>query len=180
MLSGESVSEMTFMPEPCAEAMSMRASGCPPSASSRQLSDTLRTASMASEVLTWPVTVSASMSRTERPRRVCRAAARFVAIVVLPTPPFGLKTAMTVARRVFQPSTPMSPPPWMIGLPLPSSMVWLRMHMASIRQRIASAVNGRVRYSSSAPAELLVQRSKESGATTISAGTWRDASFRAA
>ena len=108
MLSGESVSEMTFMPEPCAEAMSISASGWPPSASSRQLSDTLRTASMASDVLTWPVTVSASMSRTERPRRVCRAAARFVAMVVLPTPPFGLKTAMTVARRDVQPSMPMS------------------------------------------------------------------------
>ena len=39
--------------------------------------------------------------------------ARLVATVVLPTPPFGLKTAMTVARRV-QPSACRSPP-WRIG-----------------------------------------------------------------
>ena len=41
---------------------------------------------------TWPVTVSASMSRT-RCARFARTAARLVAIVVLPTPPLGLKTS---------------------------------------------------------------------------------------
>ena len=53
---------------------------------------------MPSDVVTWPVTVSASTSRTFWPLRIWSAEARFVATVVLPTPPFGLKTAMTVAR----------------------------------------------------------------------------------
>ena len=59
-----------------------------------------------------------------------------MAIVVLPTPPFGLKIAMVVARP-FQPPTP-SLPAWSTG-PLPSSTVSRRMHMASTRQRIESA-----------------------------------------
>ena len=57
-------------------------------------------------------------------------------MVVLPTPPFGLKTTTIVARRL-QPSR-VSGPFWRIG-PLPSSTVWLRMHIASTRQRIDSA-----------------------------------------
>ncbi len=91
---------------------------------------------MPSDVVTWPVTVSASMSRTLWLLRSCRAEARLVATVVLPTPPFGLNTAMTVARRC-QPSASIGPP-WRIG-PEPSSTVWLRMHMASTRQRSDSA-----------------------------------------
>ena len=83
-----------------------------------------------------------------RPRRIWRAEARFVAIVVLPTPPFGLKIAITVARR--DQSSISIGPPWMIG-PLPSSTVCRRMHIASTRQRIESAVYGRVKYSSSTP-----------------------------
>jgi hypothetical protein len=57
-------------------------------------------------------------------------------MVVLPTPPFGLKTAMIVAR-VVQPSASIGPP-WRTG-PEPSSTVWLRMHIASTRQRSDSA-----------------------------------------
>ena len=72
--------------------------------------------------------------------------ARLVAIVVLPTPPFGLKTTMTVARRAQQSDS--TGPPWRIG-PEPSSTVWLRMHIASTRQRSDSAEYGRVKYSSS-------------------------------
>ena len=48
---------------------------------------------------TWPVTVSASSSRTCICFRSWSTAARFVAIVVLPTPPFGLNTAKTGRRR---------------------------------------------------------------------------------
>ncbi len=59
-----------------------------------------------------------------------------MATVVLPTPPFGLNTAIVVARP-FQPFTPL-PPACRIG-PLPSSTVSRRMHMASTRQRIESA-----------------------------------------
>ena len=76
------------------------------------------------------------MSRTDWPLLIWRALARLVATVVLPTPPFGLKTATIVARRA-QVSASMEPP-WRTG-PLPSSTVWLRMSMASMRQRIDSA-----------------------------------------
>ena len=55
--------------------------------------------------MTWPVTVSASSSRTCWPWPTWSAEARFVATVVLPTPPFGLKTAITVARRCQAPSS---------------------------------------------------------------------------
>ena len=154
------VSEMTRMPDACAEAMSMSVSGGPPSASSRQLSDdACARPRWPSEVLTWPVTVSASMSRTSGRVAICSAAARFVAIVVLPTPPFGLKTAITVARRA-QPSAVHVAPPWRTG-PLPSSTVWLRMHMASTRQRSDSAERaGEVSSSTLLAVGLLVQRSK--------------------
>ena len=60
-----------------------------------------------------------------------------MATVVLPTPPFGLNTAMTVASR--DQSSISIDPPWMIG-PEPSSTVTDRMHIASTRQRIESAV----------------------------------------
>ena len=90
-----------------------------------------------SEVATWPVTVSASTSRTRWPWWSWRAEARFVAIVVLPTPPFGLKIAITVAR--FDQAPISIEPPWMTG-PEPSSTVTDRMHIASTRQRIESAV----------------------------------------
>ena len=59
-------------------------------------------------------------------------------IVVLPTPPFGLKTATIVARLGPPPVVLM---PWsdsMIG-PFPSSTVWDRMSIASTRQRSDSA-----------------------------------------
>jgi hypothetical protein len=98
---------------------------------------TVGTASMPSEVVTWPVTVSASISRTVLPLRVWRAEARLVATVVLPTPPFGLNTAIVVARSV-QPPVPTSPP--LRTGPLPSSTVSRRMHIASTRQRIESAL----------------------------------------
>ena len=66
-------------------------------------------------------------------------------MVVFPTPPFGLKIATTVARRD---QSPISiEPPWMIG-PEPSSTVIERMHIASTRQRIESAVYGRLKNSS--------------------------------
>jgi hypothetical protein len=91
---------------------------------------------MPSDVVTCPVTVSASTRRTFWPLRIWSAEARFVATVVLPTPPFGLKTAMTVAG-CDQPSA-SSGPLWRIG-PEPSSTVWLRMHIASTRQRRDSA-----------------------------------------
>ena len=134
--SGESVSAMTRIPDTCAAAMSYSVSTGPPSASSRQLSATVRTPSIPSEDVTWPVTVSASMSRTVLPLRVWIAAARLVATVVLPTPPFGLNTAIVVARPFHEPG-PKSPP-WRIG-PLPSSTVSRRMHIASTRQRMESA-----------------------------------------
>ena len=59
-----------------------------------------------------------------------------MAIVVFPTPPFGLKIEMTVARWPHRSGS--RAPALRIG-PLPSSMVWLRMHIASMRQRIDSA-----------------------------------------
>ena len=101
------------MPDGWAEAISVSVSVGPPSAWSRQLSATVRTCSSPSDVVTWPVTVSASTSRTRWPWLSWRAEARFVATVVLPTPPFGLKTAMTVARCC---QSPISVEPhWMIG-----------------------------------------------------------------
>jgi hypothetical protein len=130
--SGVAVSDTTRMPDGCAAAMSVRLSIGPPSSSSRQTSATVRMCSSPSEVETWPVTVSASTSRTCWPLRSWSVAARFVAIVVLPTPPFGLKIATTVARRVHSPDS--KSPVWMTG-PLPSSTVCERMHIASTRQR---------------------------------------------
>ena len=63
--------------------------------------------------------------------------ARLVAIVVLPTPPFGLKITTIVARFVqAAESRPLSD--WMIG-PVPSSTVCDRMNIASTRQRSESA-----------------------------------------
>ena len=100
MCSGDDVSDTTRRPDECAAARSARVSTGPPSGSSRKLSTTVRTSFMPSDVVTCPVTVSASSSRTFWPLRIWSAEARFVAIVVLPTPPFGLKTAMTVARAV--------------------------------------------------------------------------------
>jgi hypothetical protein len=109
-------------------------SGLSTPASSRQLSATVRTPSMPSDDhVPGP---SASMSSTDLPLRAWSAAARFVATVVLPTPPLGLKTAIVVA---FPPQLPVpKSPPWRIG-PLPSSTVSRRIHMASTRQRIESA-----------------------------------------
>ena len=83
----------------------------------------------------WPVTVSASTSSTRRPIAV-RAAARLTAIVVLPTPPFGLKIAMSVPLR--DQSSRVRGPVWMTA-PLPSSTARRRIIMASTRQRIDSA-----------------------------------------
>ena len=51
---------------------------------------------MPSDVGTCPVTVSASTRRTRWPRATS-AAARLVAIIVLPTPPFGLNTSKQLA-----------------------------------------------------------------------------------
>ncbi len=80
------------------------------------------------------------------PRRTWSVVARFIEIVVLPTPPFGLNTATIVAR--FSPGRCRRPvPPTMIG-PLPSSTVWARISIASTRQRSESAEYGRVKYSS--------------------------------
>ena len=140
------MSDTTFIPDGWAEASSVNVSDGPPSAWSRQLSTTVRTASIPSDVVTWPVTVSASMSRTDWPLWIWRALARLVATVVLPTPPFGLKIATMVARRA-QLSASIGPL-WRTG-PLPSSTVWLRMSIASTRQRRDSAEYGRVKYSSS-------------------------------
>ncbi len=83
----------------------------------------------------WPVTVSASTRRTRRPIAV-RAAARLTAMVVLPTPPLGLKTATIVPLR--DQSSIVSGPVWMTA-PLPSSTARRRIIIASIRQRIDSA-----------------------------------------
>ena len=89
---------------------------------------------MPSEVLTWPVTVSASTRSTLCPLSASTAA-RFVASIVLPTPPFGLNTATSWPRR---PQSPASMVPCRTG-PEPSSTATERMHMASTRQRIDSA-----------------------------------------
>ena len=167
VLSGESVRATTFIPEPCGEAIVSRSSLGPPSASSRQLSATVRTESIASDIVTWPVTVSASIRRTDLPLRIWRVDARLVATVVLPTPPLGLKIAMVMARP-FQPDRPTSPP-CRTG-PLPSSTVSRRMHMASTRQRIESAVYGRVKYSSpESPTSTPAKCSSARGETTVSA-----------
>ena len=138
MFSGELVRATTDMPDGCGDGdLGERLGGTPSeSACSRQLSATVRTCSRPSEVVTWPVTVSASTSRTCWPWLSWRAEARFVATVVLPTPPFGLKTAMTVARFCQSPISVESH--WMIG-PEPSSIVIDRMHIASTRQRSESA-----------------------------------------
>ena len=151
MCSGDAVSDATRMPEECAEAISARVSRGPPSCWSRQLSASVRTPSIPSDVETWPVTVSASTRSTLWPRRDWRTEARFVAMVVLPTPPLGLKTARIVARWA-QPSASIGP--LCRTGPDPSSTVWLRMHMASTRHRSDSAEYGRVKYSSSTSPEL--------------------------
>ncbi len=89
---------------------------------------------MPSDEAIWPVTVSASTSRTFRPIATSEAA-RFTAIVVLPTPPFGLKTLRNAPRR--DQSLEESGPDW-ITAPLPSSTVIWRINIASTRQRSAS------------------------------------------
>ena len=139
MLSGESVSETTFIPTRAPRRSRQGLGDGRPRPRRASCRRRVRTASMPSDVVTWPVTVSASTSRTERPRRVCRVEARFVAMVVLPTPPFGLKTTMIVPRGRSSPRSRRWPF-WRIG-PLPSSTVWLRMHIASTRQRIESGVS---------------------------------------
>ena len=58
-----------------------------------------------------------------------------MAIIVLPTPPFGLNTMTVLPRR---PQSAWSISPWRIG-PEPSSTAAERMHIASTRQRIDSA-----------------------------------------
>jgi len=131
---GLAVSGRTRRPDGCAEARSKNGTTGPPSSSSRHASTTVGTASMPSDELTWPVTVSASMSSTRWPLSVSMAA-RFVAIVVLPTPPLGLKIATSWPRR---PQSPVSSAPWRMG-PEPSSTATERMHMASTRQRMDSA-----------------------------------------
>ena len=101
-----------------------------------------------------------------------------MATVVLPTPPFGLKTAITVARRCQAPSS--DEPVWITG-PEPSSTVIDRMHIASTRQRRASGEYGRVKNSSPASArdapEAIASRAR--GDRTMSAGiawpSWRRA-----
>ena len=82
------------------------------------------------------------------PLRIWRAAARLVAIVVLPTPPFGLNTA--IDRRALAPAVGLDARRSGGPGPLPSSTVWLRMHIASTRQRMRL---GRV-----GPGEVLVAR----------------------
>ena len=136
VFSGDDVRATTVSPDGWGEAISVSVSVGPPSSWSRQLSATVRTCSSPSDVVTWPVTVSASTRRTFWRWFTWSAEARFVATVVLPTPPFGLKTARTVARR--RHSSSSVEPPWMIG-PEPSSTVIDRMHIASTRQRRASA-----------------------------------------
>ena len=121
-------------PDGWAEASSKNGSTGPPSSSSRQASTTVGTPSMPSETLTWPVTVSASTRSTRWPLST-RVAARLVAMVVLPTPPLGLKTATSWPRR---PQSPVPSSPWRTG-PEPSSTATERMHMASTRHRIDSA-----------------------------------------
>src|SRR5438876_10191639 len=102
-----------------------------------------------------------------------RVEARLVAIVVFPTPPFGLKMATTVARRVQSPID--IEPLWMTG-PEPSSTVTDRMHIASTRQRIESALYGRLKNSSDdVPDHIL---SSAIGDITIRAGMSREPSWR--
>ena len=126
----------TRMPDGWADASSMNVSDGPPSGSSRQLSATVRTASMPSDV----ADVAGDRVGVDEEDALALAdlevAARFVATVVLPTPPFGLKTTMTVARR--RPAVGLDRAALEDG-PMPSSTVWLRMHMASTRQRSDSA-----------------------------------------
>ncbi len=54
--------------------------------------------------------------------------------------------------------------------PDPSSTVWLRMHIASTRQRSDSAEYGRVKYSSSTPLPPASSRASARSDTTIKAG----------
>ena len=126
------------MPEGCAATRSSIIAGgsTPASWASMTSSTSVRTCSRPSEEEMWPVTVSASTSRTRRPI-AASAAETLIAIVVLPTPPFGLKTATSVPLRD-QLSMPRGPV-WMIA-PVPSSTAIRRMSIASTRQRIASGV----------------------------------------
>jgi hypothetical protein len=82
----------------------------------------------------WPVTASASTRRTLRPIAV-RAAARLTEMVVLPTPPLGLKTVIIVPLR--DQSSRLNEPVWMTA-PVPSSTVIRRIIIASTRQRTES------------------------------------------
>ena len=123
----------------------------------------------------WPVTVSASTSRTFRPIATSEAA-RLTAIVVLPTPPLGLKMPMKVPRRDQSPTE--SGPDW-ITAPLPSSIVIWRISIASTRQRSASGEYGRVKYSSWAPDRPAAPASRSSvrADTIIRAGISRPGSW---
>ena len=101
----------------------------------------------------------------------------FVAIVVLPTPPFGLKTTTIWARR--PQSSRWTGSDCMTG-PLPSSTVLDRMSIASIRQRSDSAEYGRVKYSSLSDVLVIVEVSRSSarGDTTMRAAIARPPSWR--
>ena len=127
-------SARTLSPDECTDASSSKVSTGPPSSSSRHASTTVGTPSIPRDVVTWPVTVSASTRRTRRPFAVSDAA-RFMASVVLPTPPLGLNTASSWPRRL---QSAVSIEVWSTG-PLPSSTATERMHIASTRQRIDSA-----------------------------------------
>ncbi len=72
----------------------------PSARSSSQASSTVWNWSSPSEFAMCPVTVSASTSRTRWSRRTWSVVARLIEIVVLPTPPFGLKITTIDARFV--------------------------------------------------------------------------------
>ena len=159
----------TRRPDGWADASSKKGTTGPPSSSSRQVSTTVGTPSIPSEMLTWPVTVSASTSRTRWPLWTS-IADRLVAIIVLPTPPLGLNTAISWPRRL---QSDASSSPCRTG-PEPSSTATDRMHMASTRQRMDSAEYGRVRYSSSSwPSPMKFRASRVAGLTIRSAGIER-------
>jgi hypothetical protein len=137
VLSGLDESTSTFSPDEWAATSSSSVSGTAPgpaSLVSESESTSVRTCSRPRELAIWPVTVSASTRRTERPIATS-AAARLTAMVVLPTPPFALKMPSIWPRRD-QLSADRGPD-W-ITAPLPSSTVIWRISIASIRQRSAS------------------------------------------
>ena len=114
--SGVGGAERTARPELWRSRYVWKTPGSRSETSSRAMSAIDRRGGMFRWVETWPNWRSRSMIATRSGERVARATARLTAIVVVPTPPFGEKTA--ISRCWFVSRTVMTGAPELLS-PMP-------------------------------------------------------------